>query len=451
MSETAGTPRVRGFLGNRVTLWTAFVLAHLWLGMLGLYATGDSLGDVSVVYKGWTDQVVYAGFWPGIDTSWVYPVLAMVPMLAARALGPALYTSTWLSLVMLLNAVAFAAITGWFASRYRAAVAWWWIAFLVLLGPIALGRIDAVTVPVAMVGVLLLAARPTAAAVLLALATWIKVWPAALIAAILIASRRRGEVFAAVIGTTVAIVVIAVAFGSGTNVFSFITEQTGRGLQVEAPVTIPWLWLAVARVPGVSVYYDTDILTFQVTGDNVDLVAALMTPVLAVVALAVAAVGVWAVRRGARAAGLLAPLALALVTALIVFNKVGSPQFIAWLAVPVVLGLAARTAGLGGSFRVPAVLALVLAALTQLVYPLFYSALLSAVPAMVLVITVRNLLLVVLLVWAVRAVVLEGLRAARATRDNEYGHDDDADRAHAWPSPPAHSSGPADTTPLSKD
>ena len=33
------------------------------------------------------------------------------------------------------------------------------------------------------------------------------------------------------------------------------------------------------------------------------------------------------------------PLALALVTAFIVFNKVGSPQYLTWIAVPLVAGL----------------------------------------------------------------------------------------------------------------
>jgi hypothetical protein len=429
MTDAAPPPsRLGAALSSRITLWAAFVLAHFWLGMLGLYATGLSLGDVTYVYKGWTDQVVFANFWVGIDTAWVYPVLAMVPMLAARALGPELYTSTWLSLVMLLDAVAFAAITGWFSSRYRASTAWWWIGFLVLLGPVAVGRIDAVTVPLAIVGVLLIAARPTAAAVLLSIATWVKVWPAAVIAAVLIASRNRLDVLAAAIGTSTAIIVIAVAFGSGANVFSFVTEQTGRGLQVEAPVTTLWLWLIVAGVPGISVYYDLEILTYQVSGPGVDAAAAAMTLVLAVVALAVVAVGVWAVRRGAGAVELLAPLALALVGTLIVFNKVGSPQFIGWLAAPIVLGIATRTAGLGGSFRVPAALALAIAALTQLVYPYLYGSLIAVVPAMVLVITARNLLLVVLLVWAVRAVVVIGLRATRANGHNEYGHDDDAER-----------------------
>jgi hypothetical protein len=158
MTDVAETmrrpPAVRAFATSRAALWAGFVLAHFWLGWLNLYGPGLPLGDVTITYKLWTDQIVAGNFWMGIDRPWVYPILAIVPMLAAFAFGPALYASTWLALVMLLNAVAFAAITGWARSRDRSAVGWWWIAFLVLLGPIAVARIDSVSVPLAVVGVL---------------------------------------------------------------------------------------------------------------------------------------------------------------------------------------------------------------------------------------------------------------------------------------------------------
>jgi hypothetical protein len=35
---------------NPITLWAAFVVAHLWLGMLALYAPGQPIGDVTSVY-----------------------------------------------------------------------------------------------------------------------------------------------------------------------------------------------------------------------------------------------------------------------------------------------------------------------------------------------------------------------------------------------------------------
>jgi hypothetical protein len=131
-----------------------------------------------------------------------------------------------------------------------------------------------------------------------------------------------------------------------------------------------------------------------------------MTPVLAAAVLAIVTVGALAVRRGVAAGDLMPPLALALVSALIAFNKVGSPQFITWLAVPILLGIVMRSAGRGGSFAVPATIGLAIAALTQLIYPYLYTTLLLADPLMVSVITVRNLLLFVLLGWAVRAIIV---------------------------------------------
>lgn len=391
---------------NRVVLWAAFVAVHVWLGMLCLFGPGFPLGDVTVVYRRWVDQIVLGDYWVGVDAVWVYPVLAIAPMLAAFALGPELYASVWLCIVIFGNAVGFAAITGWATNRRRAVVGWWWIGFLALLGPIALARIDAVTVPLAIVGVLLLAARPAAAAVVLALATWVKVWPAALLAAIVIASRHRRDVVLAAVAVSVGVVLTALLFGSGANVFSFVGRQTGRGLQVESPVGTLWLWQALLGSPTAGIYYDREILTYQLRGDGVAEAAALMTPALGAAALAVAGLGVWAVRRGAHADRLLAPLALALVATLIVFNKVGSPQFVSWLAVPVVLGLCARLAGSGRTFRVPATLAFVVAALTQSFYPYLYNELLALNPALVVAVTARNLLMLAVLAWAVREVVV---------------------------------------------
>jgi hypothetical protein len=390
---------------NPFVLWAAFVVAHLWLGLLNLYAPGLPLGDVTLVYKFWMDQAIVANFWVGVDSVWVYPIVALAPMLAAYAFGPEFYASTWLTIVMLLNAVAFGVLTGWGRSPRRVAAGWWWVGFLVLLGPIALGRIDSISVPIAIIAVLLLATRPGVAGVLLTIATWIKVWPAALIAAALIALRERLRVLAAALIVSAAILIVALAVGAGGNVFSFITQQTGRGLQPEAPISTAWMWMALLGVPGTAVYYDRAILSFAVTGPGADVAIAVMTPALAIAALAVVLLGVRAARAGASAPQLLPPLALAITVCLIAFNKVGSPQFIAWLAAPILLGLVTHATGAGRSFRTPAILTLVIAALTQVVYPYLYTALLLLHPLMVSVLTVRNLLEFVLLGWAVHAVL----------------------------------------------
>ena len=398
-------PRVAAFARTPFALWLAFVLVHLWLGWINLVDTVSlPLGDVTLVYRFWMDQAFQHGVIVGVDTMWVYPVVALVPMAIAYLSGPDWYGSTWLTMVLPLNAVAFGVLTGWGRSRQRLAVGWWWVAFLLLLGPIALARIDAVTVPLAIIGMLVLATRPWLAGVLLTVAAWIKVWPAALVGAAVLALRDRLQVLAAALLTTAVVLVTALLIGSGGNVLSFISQQTGRQLQPESPVATIWMWLARAGVDGARVVYDRGILSYGVEGPGADVAAALMTPLQLAAALAVIGLALWRLRRGADAARLLPPLALAFVLVLIVFNKVGSPQFISWLAAPVILGLVT----LGRAYRVPAVLALIIAALTQVVYPYLYIELLSLQPAMLVVLTVRNLLELVLLGWAVSAVARAG-------------------------------------------
>lgn len=399
--------------GSAITLWLVFGAVHLWLGYLNLYGPGLPMGDVTYVYLFWVERGLLGNEWVGIDTSWVYPLLALVPMLAAYAFGPDLYGSTWLTIVMMLNAGALVAIIGVQERARHAAIAWWWMLYLVLLGPIALGRIDAITVPVALVAVMLIADHPTWGGALLAVGAWIKVWPVGVLLAALIALRDRGAVLAATVGTSMVVVAAGLALGGASALLTPITEQTGRGLQVEAPISTVWLWAAAAGQWSAQVYYDQGILTWQVDGDGSAQAAAAMTPLLALAVAVIAGLGLLAVRRGVDEVVLFPVLALALVMALITVNKVGSPQFATWIAVPVILGLAWQRRG-GVSFRVPAMLALLIAALTQVVYPVLYANLLSLELGMLIVLTARNLLYVVLLGWAIGQLVVLCWRPARA-------------------------------------
>ena len=400
----------RYVLGSPILLWAAFILVHLWLGALNLYGPGLPLGDVTIVYRFWTDQALLANYWVGIDSSWVYPIVALVPMLISRIFGAELMPGTWLGLVLVLDIVAFGLLTDWGRTRRNFVVAWWWVAFLVFLGPIALGRIDSITVPLAIVGVLLVATHPRAAALILTIATWIKVWPAALLVAILISVRARTQVVVAASVTSVGIIAVALSLGAGTNVLSFVTQQSVRGLQVEAPVSTIWLWRKFAGAANTLVYYDQGILTWQVRGAGVELASVLMNPLMILVVIAITVLAVFALRNRVSGADLLPALSLAYIVALIAFNKVGSPQYITWLAVPVILGLATNAVGRGRSFRTPAILVLVLAALTQLIYPFLYSYLIRLNPVMLIVLSARNLLYFVLLGWAVVTI----WRASRA-------------------------------------
>ncbi len=393
-------------MSRRAELWIAFVLVHLVVAVLGFVLPNNPMGDVSLVYEPWARHAVEGSSIVGVTESWIYPQLALVPMVVALGLEwIAGYEIAWALLVTAANALAFALLVGRGRSSGRVRAAKFWLAFLLLLGPVGMYRLDGVTVSLAVAGCLWLVGRPLLASMLLAVGTWMKVWPAALLAAAVIAVRRRLVVVGGAVIVTVLTVLAVIGAGGGAHLLGFVAGQTGRGLQLEAPVTAWFLWQAVAGVDGAFVYYDTEILTFQVTGPNVDLVIAAMTPVLALAVVAIAALGAARAWRGVSFAALFPPLSLALVLAFIVFNKVGSPQFLTWLIAPLVIGLVVDRR----RWAAPAVAGLAAALLTQLVYPVLYDRLILADGVAAGILTARNVLLVALLVWAV-------VRVARVPR-----------------------------------
>lgn len=391
-----------------VALWSVFLIVHALTAWAGWVYPSQPMGDVVLVYEPWASSALGGGPIVGVTETWVYPQLALVPMLVAAVLSAPLvpllgvssaYLVGWAVLVVILDAVAFAVLVGRAPSHARRVAAWFWCGALVLLGPIALYRIDAITVPIAVIGGLWLVSRPAVGAALLTIGAWIKIWPGALVLAAVVALRARVRVLVAAAVVSVGVVATLLLLGADTEVLGFLTEQTGRGLQIEAVAATPFLWLAVAGAARIE--YSFEILTFQITAPGVDVVAAALTPLMAIAVLAVTAVGALKAVRGASFPRLFPPLALTLVTLLIVTNKVGSPQFQTWMIAPVILWLVLDRV----RARVPAVVVLALCLLTCLVYPIGYDALLRADALSVAVLTVRNVLLVVLLVLGIRALV----------------------------------------------
>jgi len=331
-----------------------------------------------------------------VTVAWVYPLLALAPMYLATLAGMQNYVVSWLVVVTILDLIAFAIlIRGAHRPAPRAIAAWWWIAALVALGPITLGRIDSVVTPIAILGLLVVLTRPALAGVLLAIGTWIKVWPAALILAAGILIRRRVRLLAGALVLSVIVVPVGLALGAGPNLFSFIGFQSSRGLQIESPAATVFLWLSALGDPATHVYFDEQLLTFQVSGPGVASVAAVSTWVMAAAVVATLGIAAWRARSSANGLRYLPAASLALVLALIAFNKVGSPQYFCWLIPPVLLGLLLDRA----RFTAVALVCLSVMALTQIVYPWIYSDVINTRPLGLLVLTARNALEIVLFVW----------------------------------------------------
>ncbi|MBF0687432.1 MAG: DUF2029 domain-containing protein [Cellulomonas sp.] len=363
-----------------------------------------SFADVDL-YRRWAEEGLTVGQWPVLDGPWVYPAGALVPVLVPALVGvsaAAAYAQAWCALVTVLDAAAVALLLR--ARRGRLA-ATWWLGFALLLGPVAMGRLDAVVAPLSLVALLVAVRHPRTSTALVTAAAWIKVAPGAAVLALLVAARRPWrEVVLPGLVVSAVVVGTVVALGGGDQVASFVRFQEARGLQIEAVAATPWL-VAGLWTPTITRDFDMHLVTYEVHGPGTQATADVLGALLPLAVIAVAGLLWWQRRRHAARfwsddalrAEVVVRGAFTLTLVLIVVNKVGSPQFITWLGPPVAVALA-----LGARrWSRTAVGLLWVAAATQWVYPWAYQEVIDGVPMTTAVLVARNVALVVLLVVAV--------------------------------------------------
>ncbi|PJJ65395.1 glycosyltransferase 87 family protein [Compostimonas suwonensis] len=431
LRRTLRTRRFSWFTRPRALLW-GFIGLHLlfFAALAPTIVSGGTLGDLPL-YREWAMQGWEVGYWQGIDVPWVYPIGAMLPIGLSNILGAYMYQFVWFLITTALNGAAIWVLTdrGRRIPAYKGA--WWFLLITLILSPVALLRLEGITAPLVVMGLVWLGRRPVVATLLLTLATWIKVWPAAVILAALAAVPRRATVFVTGALASVGVAATVWSVGGLANLTSFLTVQSDRALQLEAPVTTPWVWLAVFGIKNTTIYENTDIATREVIGPYSEIAASLMDPLMIIAFVTVLTLVVWARRRGAPIFSVLLYGSLALAVSLVLFNKVGSPQYMLWLTPIVAVGIADSWR----RWRVAAYLLTVIGLLTTLIFPIFYLPLADGDPAAALLLTARNALVVVLMGWAVVQIVRVGI-AARLTRPTSVSALVTADAA-ASPSPSA--------------
>ncbi|MDR3107268.1 MAG: hypothetical protein LBU05_03590 [Bifidobacteriaceae bacterium] len=388
----------------------AFTITHLTLIYLSLGPAKVGANDVGL-YAWWVGQGDRSSDWPGISDDWVYPVGALAPLVLAAVFGtsmptendpaglagvltmPPTYLLTWCVMITLINLVTTVVVARRFGLPSASAPLIGWFVFLMLLGPCAIARLDAVMMPLALIALVAAAARPALASVLLTCSAWVKVsGGAALIPLFAIGRSWRDRIVRVVAPAALTCLVVVLlqwaAGGQWRFLTSFIHAEAGRGLQIEAVLATPVV-LSHAAHGEQSWVWNDGLSTYETWGAGAELAIRVSDGAMALMALAVGLL-TWLARNRAGAALLVGTLAT--MTGLIVTHKVGSPQFIAWLAPAAV---AALCAGHRLRFWLPVSFALlVTAALTGMLYPWGYSAFLSGDRAMLTVWTIRNLLLV---------------------------------------------------------
>lgn len=370
----------------------------IWFGT----ASGDPFGDVRYVYAAWVNSMNQGHYLLGITEPWVYPFLAQVPIWLASFIVPGEYMSGWYLLVVNTNMLLIAYILGWGKRIDRYKAAWFFIACVFLIGPVAIARLEVFSVALSVMAVIaFLDNKESKSIQLFNLATWIKVSPMAALASILVITDQKKKYFINLLIATAVILAVGFALGGRMEMFSFIGMQSGRGIQIESGIAIIWLVQLMLGIPGIKVFYDQEIVTFQIQGFGVTEIASIMTFVQ-LGALAITLVLAFlAKRKGVDRNTLFAWTFLTATLDLVVFNKVGSPQYELWVVAAAMVGMLVRVE----KWRPVIWVTIVCSGLSWLIFPVFYGAILDGNPFGVALLVARNLGVIFTLIYANRQLI----------------------------------------------
>ncbi|MEY3845806.1 MAG: hypothetical protein RJA66_73 [Actinomycetota bacterium] len=382
-----------------VALWFGVIVVHLWLIFEAQQNPQTApFNDVNL-YGFWAEQSSLNHSLLGINAAWVYPFVAMVPIYLAQLIGGANGILTgWLMLIGAMNFIGLSALVDWGnagKSAFRSAA--YYLVFIALLGPVAIGRIDAAATFFAILGLIQVSRdRIQLGMTFFTLGAWIKIWPVAAAIALFASAKQKIRTLILAATVSVALLTLGIFLGGNENLLSFVGTQGARGLQVESVFATFWVWAAKFGAPGAGIYFDNFLVTNQVSGSFTAEISGLLGPVMLGALGITLFLGLRAFRAGDESKHLFTAVFLTATLDLIVFNKVGSPQFELWLAVPLMAGVLFNLP----KWNFPLAIGAAIALLTNLLYPVFYMDLMGLGWLGIAILTARNILLILLLVWA---------------------------------------------------
>ena len=407
-----------------VIIWLATrLLILVMLAAFERFVTGDAFyyhRKINALFSTGLDRTLYEYPTPVVWILWLpygasfgsrvgYLVAFIVAMLALDALF--CYT-LWRS-------------TG---RRHDSAIDFWLI-FAPLIGPLSYLRFD--MLPAVLAGGALLATRrkPWVTGALTGLGASIKLWPALLIGAFMSykADRRPAGLGFIVVGFGLAL--ISLIFGGWSRLISPLRWQSDRGLQIESIWATP-LMVARALSPDQWIVDMSQYQAYEIFGPGADTWVTISNVATLLGLAMIILLTVRAFRHDGSTPVAIGFVVLATVAIMIITNKTLSPQYLLWLGGPMATLLVFRrqaTPEEGQAIRRVALQLLVLALLTQLVYPVLYPGYIgrhghAMIIISTVVTTIRNVALVLFTIEVCRmawrmlgAVVME--RTAMTRRD----------------------------------
>jgi len=396
-SRTPGQAPSRGPYWALAGGWlvTRVLIVLLVLGVLRISGS-DVTADVSVIYHGWY-EVLRTGTFPLDDVTWQYPPGAALVILLPGVL-PWSYLVSFYVLCGVFDLLATVLLVRAGGRRGRSFQgAWVWVVGAPLLGPTVYCRYDIIVTAIAVAGLLVLMRRPALGGVLLGLGGLLKIWPLlALIGTPRGRRTRRAWTAAAASAASIGFLLTAGMNGA----FEFLKFQTERGIEIESLGALP---LHFARLWGN--WHGTVTMNYgsaEMLGPWVPVITKVM---MALTLLGFGWLLLWRLRAKRWQAATMYDAALCALLIFTLTSRVISPQYLIWL-----VGLAAVCMTVRGSSQRPVVvMVLATTVLTTVEFPILFNQVNHSQFWGVLVLTARNLLLLV-------ATVVSARRLWRSTR-----------------------------------
>jgi len=375
--------------------------------MLGILAGFERfvVGDVFYYHR-----KINALFTAGLDrTLYEYPT--PVVWILALPYGVSFgsrrgYLIAFIVLMLALDAVFTYALWRSTGRRHDTSIDFWLI-FVLLIGPLSYLRFD--MLPAVLAGGALLAARhkPWVTGALTGLGAAVKLWPALLIGAFLSYRSDRRPVGLAFVIVGFGLALISLIFGGWARLISPLTWQSDRGLQIESIWATP-LMLARAASPDQWLVDISQYQAYEIFGPGVDVWIVISNFATLLGLTMIILLTIRAFRHNGSTPVAIGFVVVATVAIMTITNKTLSPQYLLWLGGPMAALMVLRPNA--SVDEQPAInrmagQLLILALLTQLVYPLFYDGYLGRNGQLMIILStvvtaIRNLALVVFTVEA---------------------------------------------------
>jgi hypothetical protein len=291
------------------------------------------------------------------------------------------YQLIFISMMLMIDA-AFTRTLFVHQGRRNTAAVTMWLAAGLLIGQLLVARFDLIPGVLVAMSVLWLTDAASRSGAALAIGTGIKLWPLLVLPAVAAPRSTRLRVILSSLLTAAILIAASIAVGGWERFISPLRYQSDRGLQIEAPISLP-LMFAWTFHPGTwTVFFSQDSKSVEIGGPGASTLLALagILTLVALMLIAIYSLRAW------RLQYVITPLTIALISVtaiglIIMSNKVFSPQYLLWLTPTAVVAVALATPADDNditsdsrdlSLQRAVTLLLLIALLTQLIYPRAY-------------------------------------------------------------------------------